>query len=517
MSVTDSDVDSVQTPEIVDPEIVDPEVVGPEVVDTESVATREPLFVDRIQGIRLFLAFLLLATVFHLPGLFHQVFNSDEAYLATQAQVLSHGGKLYTDTVDRKPPIVPYLYLGAFKITGSDNLLSVHVLAILAHALTATLLAAEARRRYGARGALIAGVLYLCACATLYPSDTQAANFEVFMLPLMTAAIVLGNRQRFLSGGVVASLATLTKQTASTTLLPLAWLAWRWRKWRGLALLAIGLALPIALSAFIFGAKDFLFWVFTSNGGYLDVGGAFSYVLREGFANTLMFLVANAALFMLLPAAWRRRRENLDLWLWAASAAIGVSIGFRFFGHYYLQLLPPLSLLATGPLVRASRRLVTVAATLVALPLVWFGGAAVATAMVSTPASYHAISAYIDAHTKSADRIFVWGHYPEVYWSSDRIPASRFVTTGFLTGHSGGRPADQVGQDLAVPGAWKDFLDDMQVHPPALILDTSPANIRNAALYPPEAFPQFASYLYQNYDKVATVDYIDVYARKRTH
>jgi len=471
-----------------------------------------PLFVDRIHGIRLFLAFLLLATVLHLPGLFHQVFNSDEAYLATQAQVLDHGGRLYTDTVDRKPPIVPYLYYGAFKITGSDNLLSVHLLAILAHTLTATLLAAEARRRFGPRGALIAGVRYLCACATLYPGDTQAANFEVFMLPLMTAAIVLGNRDRPLAGGFVASLATLTKQTASTTVLPMAWLAWRWRRWRGLALLGIGLVLPLTIASLIFGTKDFLFWVFTSNGGYLDVGGAFTYVASKGFANTSMFLVANAALFMLLPAAWRRRREDFDLWLWAAAAGIGVSMGFRFFGHYYLQLLPPLCLLATGPLVRASRRLVAVAAVLVAVPLAWFGSAAVATAMASSPSSYHAIVSYVDAHTARTDRIFVWGHFPEVYWSSDRIPATRFVTTGFLTGHSGGRPPGQVSQDLAVPGAWKDFVDDLRAHPPALVLDTSPANIRNAALYPPEAFPQFANYLHQHYEKIATVDDIDVYA-----
>ncbi|MFN8034472.1 MAG: glycosyltransferase family 39 protein [Acidimicrobiia bacterium] len=469
---------------------------------------------ERVSGFRLFLVFLFLATVLHLPGLFHQVFNSDEAYLATQAHVLDQGGKLYTDTVDRKPPIVPYLYLGAFRVTGSDSLLSVHVLAILAHALTAALLAAEARRRYGPRGALIAGVLYLCACATLYPSDTQAANFEVFMLPFMTAAILFGARNRPLAGGFMAALATLTKQTASVTVLPLAWQAWRWRRWRGLALLAIGLAIPIGVAAMIFDAREFLFWVFTSNGGYLDVGGAFSYVVREGLANTLLFLVANLALFVFLPLAWRRRREDIDLWLWAASAAIGVSMGFRFFGHYYLQLLPPLCLLASGPLVKASRRVVIAAATLVAVPLAWFGAAAVATATADTTSSYHAVASYVDSHTRPSDRIFVWGHYPEVYWSSNRMPATRFVTTGFLTGHSGGRPPDQVGQDLAVPGAWQDFLTDMRAHPPALILDTSPANIRNAALYPPESFPQFASYLHQNYEKVATVDFIDVYAPK---
>ena len=37
------------------------------------------------------------------------------------------------------------------------------------------------------------------------------------------------------------------------------------------------------------------------------------------------------------------------------SAAVSVAVGLRFFGHYYMQLLPPLALLAAGALSRGSR------------------------------------------------------------------------------------------------------------------------------------------------------------------
>ena len=102
--------------------------------------------------------FLGIAVVLHLPGFSDQVFNSDEAYLATQAQVLNDGGRLYVDTVDRKPPVVPYLYAAVFRVTGSDDLGPVRFVAVLAQVATALLLAYEARRRFGWRYApLVAG------------------------------------------------------------------------------------------------------------------------------------------------------------------------------------------------------------------------------------------------------------------------------------------------------------------------------------------------------------------------
>ena len=92
---------------------------------------------------------------------FVDVFNSDETFLATQAEVINDGGKLYEDAADRKPPLVPYLYAATFAVFGTTALWSVRVVAMLAVALTALLLALEARRRYGDRAAWIAAC---CSC-----------------------------------------------------------------------------------------------------------------------------------------------------------------------------------------------------------------------------------------------------------------------------------------------------------------------------------------------------------------
>jgi len=460
----------------------------------------------------LFFLFLAVIAVLRIPTFSNRVFNSDEAYLATQAQVLVDGGRLYVDTVDRKPPVVPYLYAATFAVTGSDDLGPVRVLAVLAHALTALLLAAEARRRFTWRGAaLTAGLLYLFAATAFFPGDAQAANFEVFMLPVMTGAVLLGVHNRIAASGFALGFATLTKQTAAAALLALAWLAWRWRRWQGLLTIGAAFAAPIALAAAVFGPHDFMSWVFTSNGGYLDARGLLGYVLALGARQTGWFLFGSTALVILLPWAWAHRREDADLWLWLLSGMVAVGAGLRFFPHYYLQLLPPLTLLAVRGLVSRplnARPLILVAVAVLSIGTsLYFLEPAFAHGNSNDTRIALDVARYVRAHTKPSDRIMVWGQAPEVYWGSDRRPAIRFAATGFVTGTSGGRPLDHVGEQYAVPGAWDKVLSDLHRHPPVLVVDMSTADQRHASHYPPAHFPQFARFLDQGgWHQVALVD-----------
>ena len=234
-------------------------------------------------GWRLVLVVAVVAAITHLPGFVRsEVLNPDEAFLATQAHVINDGGHLYIDVVDRKPPLVPYLYAATARVTGSDELVWVRLLAVAAHVATALLLAAIARRRWGDNVAAAAALLYLVASVGLVVEDSQAANFEVFMLPLMCASMLLADRGRTVGGGLAAAAATLAKQVAATTLLPLAYLAWRRDRAAGLLRLGAAFVLPIALAAALFGWSDFFFWVFTGTGSYLDASGSWSVAIGRG-------------------------------------------------------------------------------------------------------------------------------------------------------------------------------------------------------------------------------------------
>ncbi len=462
-----------------------------------------------------FAVLLLLTVALRLPAFFVDVFNSDETFLGTQAEVINEGGRLYEEAADRKPPLVPYLYAVTFKVTGTTALWSVRVVAMVAVALTALLVAGEARRRYGRNAGWIAGGLLVFASVAFAPQDGQAANFEVFMLPAMTAGVLLARRGKAFSSGVAVAVATLAKQTGAATLLPVLYSVWRKRGRRGAGDTLLGFAAPVALVALAVGPGQLLFWAVLGNGSYLSIGSASALVAGLFFVMTLAFVALNLPILWTLPQSWRQRRErdDTDLWLWLLSAAISVTVGLRFFGHYYLQLLPPLCLLTAGALVTIGRRAITRTVALAAFVAIAFSAIGFFVQPFNDETEYKSVSRYIADHARTEDRILVWGHVPEIYWASGTRPATRFFTTGFITGAAGGRNEDDVAEANATPGAWDLFFEDFLNHPPRYIVDTSQSGVRGADFYPISRFPRLAETVFREYRYVEFIDGYALYER----
>jgi 4-amino-4-deoxy-L-arabinose transferase-like glycosyltransferase len=476
---------------------------------------------ERRELVRIFLVLLALTFALRMPAFFTPVFNSDETFLATQAHVLHDGGQLYRDAIDRKPPLVPYVYAATFAFFETTALWSVRMVAMLAVALTALLLAVEARRRYGSRGAWIAGILFVVAMVSFVPQDGQAANFEVFMLLPMTAAMLFARRGKGFLAGVAVAVATLAKQTGAATLLPVIYLIARARGKRAVGEVFVGFTIPTALVALAMGPAQLLYWTVLGNGSYVGVKTMSSSVLLLFLGMTLMFVLCNLPLLWRIPKAWSDRKlvalddhGDTDLWLWLASAAVSVAVGLRFFGHYYLQLIPPLALLAAGALSRGplpwARR--TVACALFA------GCLFSATGYFFKPGTpepnYESVSRYLATTTNPDDPIYVWGSVPEIYWASERRPATRFLTSSFLTGNYPGRPPQDASTGADTKHAWEDFYEDFKAHPPKYFVDTSPAKVRGAQYYPITDFPRLEHIVDTQYRYVVTIDAIDVYKRR---
>ena len=466
---------------------------------------------QRVVSLRLLAVLAAVSLALHLPGLTVHLFNSDEASLATMGMVIDRGGRLYHDTADRKPPVVPYIYAAVAELTGSRDLRPVRAVAALVIAATAALLAAEAQRRYRSRrAALGAATLFLLASVAFFPADTQAAGFEVFMLLPMTAAVVAAGRGRAAQAGLWLAVACLCKQTAFTTALPIAWLLYRAGGWRLLVRATGAGAAVIAVTAVAFGPSQFLLWTVTGNGGYLALRGSAGATVLRGLGMTGAFLGINLALFVLAGVAGRRRAADADLWMWLAAAAFGVLAGLRFFGHYYLQLLPPLVLLASAALPALGTTARRVATGAMAF------SAAVMCAVAFLPADergllpYGAIAAEVRRITTPEETVLVWGEFPEIYWAADREPATRFIHTGFLTGNSGGRDPGTGASTDGLPGAWAMLDQDLQAHPAALIVDTSPAGIRNSQYYPIEDTALW-DHIRHDYQLIGTLDGVRFY------
>jgi 4-amino-4-deoxy-L-arabinose transferase-like glycosyltransferase len=470
---------------------------------------------------RLALVLVALTLALRVPGFFVPVFNSDETFLATQAHVVADGGNLYHDAIDRKPPLVPYVYAGTFAFFDTTALWSVRLVADAAVALTALLLAVEARRRYGRRAAWLAGILFVCATVAFAPSDGQAANFEIFMLPSMTAAILFARRGRGAAAGVSVALATLAKQTGAATLLPVIYLLARARGKRGVAEGLAGFSVPTVLVALAFGPSQLFYWVVLGNGSYLGMKTLTGYVLLMFTVMTFAYAACNLPVIWRIRCAWQARRtpnrdgdHDLDLWLWLVSAAVSVAVGLRFFGHYYMQLTPPLALLSAGAIARGGRALVrTSAAVAVALAALFTASGFFLHPFGQEP-SYQSVARYLASTANPDDQIYVWGSVPEIYWASGLRPATRFLTSSFLTGAYPGRPPDQPNPGADTKRAWAEFYEDFRAHPPKYFVDTSPAKLRGQQYYPVSKFPRLARIVHDQYRYVLSIDEMAIYVRK---
>jgi 4-amino-4-deoxy-L-arabinose transferase-like glycosyltransferase len=450
-----------------------------------------------------------LAAVTRIPSFRLPLWNPDEGYLAVQARILAGGGTLYDTVVDRKPPLLPWLYEAAFALCGDGSLRPLKVLAVVAQLATATLLAAVARRRWGDRAGRTAGVLYLLTSIGLNPEDAQAATFEVFMLPFTAAALWCADRGRWALAGAAVAGALLTKQTGGAVLLPVLGLLWRSVPTRGAVLrTAVGLAAPVAAAALLTTPTGFFFWTVTGSGAYASFTGSELHVLVRALTNTMILAVACAGLVPPVLRVLRIARTGAaDLWLWLASSAFAVVAGFHFFGHYYLQLIPPVVLLATAALQILPRdwlhTTVLTTACACALFLAWG-------LLAPRPELVHAqrLAAAVQSRTTPADRVLIWGMHPETYLFADRAPASRFLTAGLLTNYSGGRDGPQVGEKYAVAGAWSRFRREMAERPPELIVDDS-----RGRPFAPDRVPTLRRLLAGHYTERSTVDGAVLYVR----
>ena len=211
---------------------------------------------------------------------------------------------------------------------------------------------------------------------------------------------------------------------------------------------------------------------------------------RKGIVNTLTFL---GACLPLVIGAILTCRDKGEIWAGKtaertalfgllAASAIGAAAGARFYPHYYVQLIPPLALLAAPYYARLwSRRMqpphwllrpaVTyawLALTIIAFSITHWTG--LAPRRVPSEAGR-----YLFTHSDPDDRIFVWGQSPEIYLDAHRRPACRYITTFPLTGYVFGGPIPGFDtRSRILPGAWTILEQDFARHPPTYIVDVHP-------------------------------------------
>ena len=487
------------------------------------------------------LGLVLLTVVTRLPALLHPWFIDDEAVYSVVANEIVDGGRPYVDAVERKPPLLFWLYAGIFKATGKFNPPGLHVVAVAWTLATMAGLYVIGRQLFNRGTGLMAALLY----SVYQPWGTfknLAFNGELIMnLPLVWAcAIVFARsssklRPELLLAGALLGAAFLLKQPAAIAAVPLGiyLLLPTYRTSRRLTLTA-SLIHAFLLTVGFFGVlgvviavlqkqailPEAFFWTITAHANpHIFWGKGVSIF---AFLGCCFPLVIGAALSL------RDRRglwggniaERKALAMLLAASAVGAAAGARFYPHYYIQLIPPLVLLAAPyyariwsgrdqprhGLLRPATAYALIAVTVVAFFIASYVG-------LASRRQASEAGRYLSENSAPDDRIFIWGHGAWIYMESRRRPACRYILTFPLTGRVfGGRLPGVDTRKWIVPGAWNNLEEDFSKHPPAFIVDLEHGPEER---YPVRDFPVLTRLLEERYQPVLPSTWGVIYRWRR--
>jgi 4-amino-4-deoxy-L-arabinose transferase-like glycosyltransferase len=478
----------------------------------------------------------LLPIGIYLP-LLATPFNADEGFYATVAQMILHDGVPYRDAFDNKPPLVFGWYAISFLIFGEHVWAPRLVVAILL-SWTVTLVYVQGLLTFSRSAGLIAAAAFALSIGiTKFETNAQT---EYFMLPPMVGSLVAFTLARkraslklYFIAGLLAGLSIITRQTAVFpfaavvlhALLSRDSATSEWSPGRfgpALTMTAGALAVGIAVGS-----------LFLAVGAESDLWDAvvvygWKYSRDTPLYVTALGLLTNVPVLAVIAGPWTflaglgvrhvlrddRRPETLLLVWWLVGAVLAVAAGGRYYHHYFVQLLPALALLCPAGIALLAPLWHRWTTRLVVYPFAVFG--IVATVVLNggvlvkgTPEARHMqiypgferaewetespeLADYIREHVRGDEYIFNLGYQSELYFYSDRRPASRYMFDRLYD------------VDASLEAAT---LADLESRRPAMIIDSARYETQRES-YPSELLRGF---IQDNYELLGKVYYADVY------
>ena len=307
-------------------------------------AVRSPVFMAVAAAAAI--AVLVRAPFFFWPLI------SDEGGYAYTAYWWFRGLTLYSDELwfDKPQGIFVVYKLGSLLF--GDATWAIRLWGALWAAGTTVAVWLVARRLLDRHAAVVAALLYAVFSAHTH-IEGFTANAETFMVLPATLSAYFLLRGQPLAAGLMASAAVVLKPSGgSAVLLGVAWLAYL-RADRGawLRFLLAGLSLPLVSvlhGALTAGPREYLDAVVLQR---INTPRPNPFVAARRVWLVTLPLWAPLALLARFGIPRLMRRERVFLLLWLASALAGMALGGNWWEHYFIQLMPPLTVAAAPGLV----------------------------------------------------------------------------------------------------------------------------------------------------------------------
>lgn len=505
-----------------------------------------------------------LIFVLRIPSLYQHIMDIDETAFSEFAKIILNGGVPYIDAVDNKPPFTYYFFYLVYSLSGISNLIIIHFVTLLWVIFTGFGVYLFASKFRGERAGFASAICFALMMHTYEPKYISSNGETLINLFLVLSAFIfiyvkvhgIKNLLLHVLSGIMLGLAVMTNYKAgilavvfvihsmiAEPLLSSDGLI-RFRE-NFLKLLVTGLSsfIPVAAFALLFrlngNFNEALFWGFLYNFGYIESGkGAFSSLKIIGRTGYFVLLTLPAWIAALKYAAektaeWRSegesRADNAEfshaafIIIWLCFSVYAATVGGRGYGHYFIQIVPPLAL-AAGAGFKFIERYTKTFWIWLAIPALIFTAARIdmlkTYELVNYPnyraeISFRKTGEYVKSASESGDRIYVWGWGTPVYYFADRRCASRFLISDFVSGRvfgtanmSGSVRNEMTGKYLPI------LVDDLKKSRPLFFIDTSPSGYFGYNRFPLSSYPELEIFIKGNYVKDSEIDGIVIYRIK---
>ena len=482
---------------------------------------------------------LLLIFSSRIITFFTPILNIDESDFAVQTAVWLNKGIPYIDFVEKKPILIHMAYAIPFHIFGVWNMTAVHIFFALIVMTTGLIIYATVSKISGKQVGIIAILIFAVYQAGYDTNDFLAANTETLMNFFSGCTVFFlvldlcedKNKFYLLLSGVFLGLAILSKQVAIALLPPmiisLIVKEIKTGKIRAILtkslLLSLGLLIPfLVLFAYLYyqGALGWFYrWVWVENIKYASNAVPFLVVLMHGIngINRIgVFMLAFIPLWILtIIYAIRiiRNRDlsaiNIFLFSWLIFCFPAVSLGGRFFPHYFLQFLLPLTIISAlawhkiiTPISERSKLIdfASLAIVIIIPYLIFFALHFYEIQNKFKFVTEKLVGKTIASLAAPSDRIFVWGHSSDIYYYSKRLPSSRFIYCSYLTGANEGFENIKVSPTKNInKEAWKLLMEDLANKKPKWVVDMSGTKKRGYNKFPISSYSELDNLIKNNY------------------
>ena len=443
--------------------------------------------------------------------------NGDEAVRALTAVGWLDGGRLYLDVITDKPPGATMFYSMIFRLFG-HSMPAVHLGGIIWNFLTTLAVFAAGLIYGGRRLGLWASLIFVYFSTNYLTQDMMAANTELLLILPYTLAVLLYVREHkfislknddkrklikvihYIAAGILTGISIVFKQVGVFALVffllfeaAIIVLDSKNRRNGVKAILRdsadAAVRLSLVLSGVLIVSIVFLFWLIRNGAAHsfwrnaVVLGAAYigslptnlwikfmitrigGYILFNISLWSLAIWVTWIMLKKLKALNWsidkieRKEKITFAFSLWGLVSLSGVFTSGRFYGHYFIQVLPALSLLAAYGVLLIKKRpyglgkiltmSLIIAATLFGMVRFHHRTAILAYETVTGTRTRFSeawgmtkreretaeISPLIREWAGVGKPLYIWGYALDIYWLSGCKPASRYLSPYYVTGH----------------------------------------------------------------------------------